>query len=107
MFTTKYMKNQPKPAKRRIKKYEDGGAVEGDSEADERYIEKSRQDQERDNLRYEAQELRTSVPVIVRTNGKVDPVATGRLVANNFTDALGEKYNQPHAARNRAKKKDD
>lgn len=27
MFTTKYMKNQPKPAKQRVKRYEDGGPV--------------------------------------------------------------------------------
>ena len=36
MFTTKYMKTQPKsakPAKRRVKKYEDGGQVESDTEA--------------------------------------------------------------------------
>ena len=27
MFTTKYMKNQPKPVKQRVKRYEDGGPV--------------------------------------------------------------------------------
>lgn len=30
MFTTKYMKNQPKPAKQRVKRYEEGGSVSND-----------------------------------------------------------------------------
>lgn len=35
MFTTKYMKNQPKAAKRRAKKYEDGGYVDADVQSDD------------------------------------------------------------------------
>jgi len=30
MFTTKYMKNQPKPVKQRVKRYEKGGSVSND-----------------------------------------------------------------------------
>ena len=32
MFTTKYMKNQPKPAKQRGKRYEEGGSVSKDND---------------------------------------------------------------------------
>lgn len=44
------------------------------------------------------------LPAIVRTNGKVDPKATGNLSANNFDDALREKYGNRESARVRAKK---
>lgn len=50
------------------------------------------------------------LPAVVRTNGKVDPVATGKLSGANFEDAVREKYEHlrgyenPKSARARAKK---
>ena len=44
------------------------------------------------------------LPAVVRTNGKVDPAATGKLAGANFEDAVREKYENPKSARARAKK---
>jgi hypothetical protein len=44
------------------------------------------------------------LPAVVRTNGKVDPAATGKLSGANFDDAIAEKYGNRKSARDRAKK---
>lgn len=103
MFTTKYSKNQPKKLVR-VKKFQDGGKVELTD--DEKYS------VERDNERKAAFRragipTNTSLPVVVRTKGKFDPYATGQLSAKNDDDQMKEAFNDPRAARNRAKKKDD
>tara|TARA_R110000868_G_scaffold399044_1_gene672573 strand:- start:7 stop:540 length:534 start_codon:yes stop_codon:yes gene_type:complete len=46
----------------------------------------------------------SGLPVVVRTNGKIDSSATGELSAKNFIDATKEKYKLPDSARARAKK---
>jgi len=58
------------------------------------------EDQNRDNSVSGAKDL----PVMVTDrNGNYNPGATGAMSANNFIDAVNEKYNFPEATRNRAK----
>jgi hypothetical protein len=76
-----------------------------EAEDDARFAKALQEKYERDVAREAATGVPTAgLPAIVRTNGKVDPVATGKMSANNFDDALREKYGNRESARARAKK---
>lgn len=79
----------------KVMKYEDGGPVE---EASESYKAYKQESADSANKISGAKDL----PVFVRTNGKIDPVASGRMGARNYADAIREKYNSKDSVRARA-----
>jgi hypothetical protein len=76
-----------------------------EEEDDARFTKYLKERYEKDVARETATGVPTGgLPAVVRTNGKVDPVATGKLSGANFDDAVREKYGNPESARARAKK---
>lgn len=79
----------------KVMKYEGGGSVE---EIPESYKAYKQDSVDKENKISGAKDL----PVFVRTNGKLDPDASGRMEARNYADAIEEKYNSKDSLRTRA-----
>lgn len=79
--------------------------ADDESESEKRLMELHRQSQEKANERARVGgRTESSLPVIVKKNGKYDMEATADLDARNYKDALDEKYNPSESARGKAKK---
>jgi hypothetical protein len=86
--------------KKQIKKVKDTVRA---YKVDKMYKKATRANQDKTNKEFGVKD--SSVVVKNRKTGLANPEATGRMSAKNFVDAMQEKYKNPSAARNRAKKK--
>lgn len=88
------------PLHRGVKKFASGGMVDGgDDEATKRYTDWTKDDQ--------AQDSQYGSPVVVRTKGKVDPEATGRLKSGNWMEGMRQRLNSPNSLKARKRTQGD
>jgi hypothetical protein len=93
MFTTKYMKNQPKPAKRQVKKYGEGGYVDPEVQTDENEIDAQtaigRVEEEPSNYVKDRAVIRESGD---RSNGRSSPEQAINKIAAQGRDKAANYY---------------